>query len=193
LVQQILQSAPVVQTVLNLRHKVFRHVDGDTPSVRPTVQDITLMLLARQTSRAILANAPAPSQAQRTKSRRPKIRRFTLQPVRDIRGRFRINMLHVRHVRLHTRSSQAKSHGKNRKKYASFCRETPGFMLACVSSPIKLGTTDDRCRVSPSVLTRFLSRFHELPRWTARGRNDLRRSLSTSEGSGESGGFSSAR
>src|SRR6266851_1465809 len=50
-------------------------------------------------------------------------------------------------------------------------------MLACVSSPIKLGTTDDRCRVSPSVLTRFLSRFHELPRWTARGRNDLRRSL----------------
>src|SRR5713101_4025670 len=46
---------------------------------------------------------------------------------------------------------------------ASFCRETPGFMLACVSSPIKLGTTDDRCRVSPSVLTRFLSRFHELP------------------------------
>src|SRR5260370_16485216 len=60
---------------------------------------------------------------------------------------------------------------------ASFCRETPGFMLACVSSPIKLGTTDDRCRVSPSVLTRFLSRFHELPRWTARGRNDLRRSL----------------
>src|SRR5882762_5016419 len=76
---------------------------------------------------------------------------------------------------------------------ARFCRETPGFMLACVSSPIKLGTTDDRCRVSPSVLTRFLSRFHELPRWTARGRNDLRRSLSTSEGSGESGGFSSAR
>ena len=60
---------------------------------------------------------------------------------------------------------------------ASFCRETPEFMLACVSSPIKLGTTDDRCRVSPSVLTRFLSRFHELPRWTARGRNDLRRSL----------------
>src|SRR5258708_34379105 len=79
------------------------------------------------------------------------------------------------------------------KEVASFCRETPGFMLACVSSPIKLGTTDYRCRVSPSVLTRFLSRFHELPRWTARGRNDLRRSLSTSEGSGESGGFSSAR
>src|SRR5260370_11641864 len=46
---------------------------------------------------------------------------------------------------------------------ASFCRETPGFMLACVSSPIKLGTTDDRCLVSPSVLTGFLSRFHELP------------------------------
>src|SRR5467141_3257790 len=51
----------------------------------------------------------------------------------------------------------------NQNALASFCRETPGFMLACVSSPIKLGTTDDRCRVSPSVLTRFLSRFHEPP------------------------------
>src|SRR3981189_3661268 len=76
--------------------------------------------LARQTSRAVLANAPAPPQAQRTKNRRPKIRRCTLQPARDIRGRFRISMLHVRHVMLYTCSDQAKSHEKNRKKPASF-------------------------------------------------------------------------
>src|SRR6266566_6315768 len=78
------------------------------------------MLLARQTSRAVLADAPAPPQAQRTKNRRPKIRRCTLQPARDIRGRFRISMLHVRHVMLYTCSDQAKSHEQNRKKPASF-------------------------------------------------------------------------
>src|ERR1700704_5388375 len=74
-------------------------------------------------------------------------------------------------------SQESKTAGAQYASLASFCRETPGFMRACANSPIKLGTTDDRCRVSPSGLTRFLSRFHELPRWTARGRNDLRRSL----------------
>ena len=96
--QQILQRATIVETALNLRHKLFRHVDGNTTTVRATVQDITLMLLARPTCRAILADAPAPPQAQRTKNRRPKICRFTPQPVRDIRRRFRINMLHMKNV-----------------------------------------------------------------------------------------------
>src|SRR5258705_9977665 len=52
------------------------------------------MLFARLARRAILADAPATPQAQRTEKRRPKICRFTPQPVRDIRRRFRINMLH---------------------------------------------------------------------------------------------------
>src|ERR1700682_2393262 len=112
LVQQILQRAPIVQTALNLWHKLFRHVDGNTTPVRPTVKDITLMLLARQTSPAVFADAPAPPQSQRTKNRRPEISRFTLQPARDIRGRFRINMLHVEHVMLYTYPDKAKSHGK---------------------------------------------------------------------------------
>src|SRR6202051_4408108 len=112
LVQQILQSAPVVQAALNLRHKLFRHVDGNTTPVRATVQDITLMLIARPTCRPMLADATATTQAQRTKNRRPKIRRFTPQPARDIRGRFRINMLHAKHVTLYTCTSQAKSCGK---------------------------------------------------------------------------------
>jgi hypothetical protein len=30
LVQQILQSTPVIHSALNLRHKFFRHVDGNT-------------------------------------------------------------------------------------------------------------------------------------------------------------------
>jgi hypothetical protein len=72
-VQQILQRAPVIQAALNLRHKLFRHVDGNATPIRATVENITLMLLARQTCRAILADAPATPQAQRTEKRRPKI------------------------------------------------------------------------------------------------------------------------
>ena len=86
--QQILQSPPVVQAALNLRHKLFRYVDGNTTPIGPTVQDITLMLFARLARRAILADAPATPQAQRTEKRRPKIRQFTPQPVRDIKRRF---------------------------------------------------------------------------------------------------------
>ena len=56
------------------------------------------MLFARLARRAILADAPATPQAQRTEKRRPKICRFTPQPVRDIRRRFRINMLHRKDV-----------------------------------------------------------------------------------------------
>jgi hypothetical protein len=84
LVQQLLRSPPIVQAALNLRHKLFRHVDGNTTPIRATVKDITLMLFARLARRAILADAPAPPQAQRTQKRRPKIRRFTPQPVCDI-------------------------------------------------------------------------------------------------------------
>ena len=116
LVQQILQSASVVQAALNLRHKLFRHVDGNTTSIRPTVQDITLMLFARLARRAILADAPATPQAQRTEKRRPKIRRFTLQPVRDIKRRFRINMLHIKHVIFYTCMPQEKSQAKLARK-----------------------------------------------------------------------------
>nr|WP_156439479.1 hypothetical protein [Bradyrhizobium valentinum] len=82
--QQILQSAPVVQVALNLRHKLFRHVDGNATPVRATVEHITLMLFARLARRAILADAPATTQAQRTQKRRPEIRRFASQPARDI-------------------------------------------------------------------------------------------------------------
>src|SRR5271168_1987397 len=63
LMQQILQSASMVQAALNLRHKIFRHVDGNTTPARATVQNITLMLLARLACWAILTNTPATTQA----------------------------------------------------------------------------------------------------------------------------------
>src|ERR1700692_4212015 len=112
LVQQILQSAPVVQAALNLRHKLFRHVDGNATLVRATVEHITLMLFARLARRAILADAPATTQAQRTQKRRPKTRRFASQPARDIRRRFRINMLHKKYVILCTCTPQEKTCSK---------------------------------------------------------------------------------
>jgi hypothetical protein len=120
LVQQILQSAPVIQTALHLRHKLFRYVYRNATPLRTPVQHITLMLLARLTSRAGLADAPRASQAQRTKNCRPKRSRFTLQPANDIRGRFRINMFHVKHVSRCTYLSQLKSVEQNRKKPAIF-------------------------------------------------------------------------
>jgi hypothetical protein len=67
------------------------------------------MLIARQTRRAILPDAPTPPQTQRTKHRRPNVSRFNLQPARDIRGRFRINMLHAKHVMIGARTRQAKT------------------------------------------------------------------------------------
>jgi hypothetical protein len=51
--------------------------------------DIAVMLFARQTSRAVRANAPIAPQAHRAKKRRP--RSFALQPAHVIRRRFRIN------------------------------------------------------------------------------------------------------
>src|SRR5271156_3722788 len=78
LLKQMLKSTPVVQAELNLRHKRFRHIDGNTTPLRAAVQDITLMLVTRQTCRAILPDAATPPQAQRAKHRRPKISHFDL-------------------------------------------------------------------------------------------------------------------
>jgi hypothetical protein len=47
LVQQILQSAPVVQTDLHLRHRFFRYVNGNATPLRATVQHIMRSLFAR--------------------------------------------------------------------------------------------------------------------------------------------------
>src|SRR5208337_4776714 len=85
-------------------------------SRRGLVQHITLMLLARLTSRAVLTDAPRSTQAQRAKNCRPKPHRFTLQPANDIGGRFRIIMFHVKHVTICTCACQSKLIVKNRKK-----------------------------------------------------------------------------
>ena len=42
---------------------------------------------------------------------------------------------------------------------ASFCRETPDFLMIDANSPVKLGQTDGGCRLSPGNMGRFSSRF----------------------------------
>src|SRR3982074_2880785 len=103
-VQQFLQRAPVVQTALHLRNKLLRNVDRNATPFRAIVKYIALMLFARQTSRAVRANAPTAPQAQRAKKCRPQNRSFTLQPAYDIRRRFRINMPHAKHASTDTRT-----------------------------------------------------------------------------------------
>src|SRR5258707_11413821 len=71
LVQQILQSPSVVQTALHLRNKLLRNVNRNATPLGAIVQHIALMLFARQTSRAVYANTPTATQAQRAKKRRP--------------------------------------------------------------------------------------------------------------------------
>src|SRR5216683_1993830 len=58
LVQPILQRATVVQTALHLRNEFLRNVNRDPTPLGTIVQHITLMLFARQTRRAVRANAP---------------------------------------------------------------------------------------------------------------------------------------
>src|SRR6266568_7708310 len=106
LVQQILQRAPVVQTALHLRNQLLRNIDRNATPFRAIVKHIALMLFARQTSCAVRANAPTAPQAQRAEKRRPQNRSFALQPAHDVRGRFRINTIHERHVSTDTRTRQ---------------------------------------------------------------------------------------
>src|SRR5262245_46259068 len=115
LVQQILQSASIIQTALHLRNKLLRNVNRNATPLRAIVQHVALMLFTRQTSRAVRANAPTAPQAQRAKKRRPQNRSFALQPAHDIRRRFRINMPHVKHVSTDTRTYQENDSRKTAK------------------------------------------------------------------------------
>src|SRR5258707_841817 len=76
--QQLLQGAPIVHTATQLGNKLLGNVDRKTTSVQPTVQNVTLMLFARQTGWAVLANTRTASQAERAQNGRPKACRLTL-------------------------------------------------------------------------------------------------------------------
>ena len=69
--QQLLQGTPIVHTATQLGNKLLGNVDRKTTSVQPTVQNVTLMLFARQTGWAVLAHARTASQAERAQNGRP--------------------------------------------------------------------------------------------------------------------------
>jgi len=90
------RRAPLSRLRLNLRHKLFRHVDGNATPVRATVEHINLMLFARLARRAIVANDHRLRRtAQQPRSAGQRLVDSPSQPARDIRRRFRINMLHI--------------------------------------------------------------------------------------------------
>src|ERR1700730_5415213 len=84
----------MVQTAAHLRYELFRNVDRKTASLQPAVQNVARMLFAGHAGRAVLAHARAATKAQRSKNRRPKPRRLTLQPARDIGWRFESCLFH---------------------------------------------------------------------------------------------------
>jgi hypothetical protein len=86
--QQVLQGTPVIDATAHLAHEVFGNVDRKPPSVVPTVQNVTAMLFAGQTSRAVRLHTPAASKAQRAEHRRPQAGRLAFHPANDIGRRF---------------------------------------------------------------------------------------------------------
>jgi hypothetical protein len=62
--QQILQRTPIVHGAAHFAGQFFRHVNREPASVVPTIQNVTLMLLAGQTRRAVRVYARTASKAQ---------------------------------------------------------------------------------------------------------------------------------
>src|SRR4029077_18191701 len=78
---------PVLHRAAHLRHQVLRNVNCKPASVVPAIQNVAPVLLARQTSRAVLAPARTAAEAQRAENRRPQVRHLALQPANQLCGR----------------------------------------------------------------------------------------------------------
>src|SRR5215469_1721055 len=84
LIQLFLHRPSVVQATLNLRHERFWNVNGESTPLVATVQHPARVLLARPTSRAILADTRGSPQGQRAENGRRLVRRALLQPAHHI-------------------------------------------------------------------------------------------------------------
>src|SRR6267378_608236 len=116
LVEQLLQSTPVVHTAAYLRHKFFGNINRKTASFQATIKDVARMLVARQASGAVLANARTAAQAERAKNGGPEAIHLILEPAPDIGGRFGLDRFHVLCVLYNTHTCQEKNEKNNRKK-----------------------------------------------------------------------------
>src|SRR5947208_3697060 len=141
LLQQFLQGVPIVQTTTNFGHKFFRNVDRNPPPLQSDVQNKARMLFAGPAGRAVLAHTRAVPKAQRTKQRRPKSRRFSLQPAHHIGRRLESCILHIVRVPYPTRTSQQKPAAEYAYKPAFFRANLP---FATETSLVFIGFADDR-------------------------------------------------
>jgi hypothetical protein len=57
LVKSLLQRSPILQAAPNLRHKLFRNVNGKPPAFQTSVQNVACVLFARLAGRAVLVHA----------------------------------------------------------------------------------------------------------------------------------------
>jgi hypothetical protein len=71
LIQQFLQSTPVVQPTLDLGNQFLGHVQGKAASFLTTIKDITGMLLSRKTGRAIRTDTGTAAKAERAEGGGP--------------------------------------------------------------------------------------------------------------------------
>jgi hypothetical protein len=89
LVEQFLQSAPMIQAAAYFRYQFFGNINGKPSPLQASVQDVTGMLFTGQTSGAVRANAASAAQAEGAQQSGLQGFRLILKPAPDIGGRFR--------------------------------------------------------------------------------------------------------
>jgi hypothetical protein len=103
LVEQFLQSTPVIQAATHFRHEFFGNIHGEPSFSQPAVQDVTGMLLAGRTSGAVRSNATRASQAEGAQQSGLNIFGLILKPVPDIgrglsRVSFHVHICAITHI-----------------------------------------------------------------------------------------------
>jgi hypothetical protein len=84
LVEQLLESTPVIQAATYFGHKFLGNVNGEPSLLQPPVEDVTGMLFTGRTSRAVRSNATRASQAEGAQQGGLEVFGLILKPVPNI-------------------------------------------------------------------------------------------------------------
>jgi len=95
LVEQFLESSPVIQAATYFGHEFFGNVNGEPSLLQPAVQDVTGMLFTGRTSGAVRSNATRASQAEGAQQGGLEVFGLLQKPVPDIGRGFGRVSLHV--------------------------------------------------------------------------------------------------
>lgn len=88
-VEQFLERSAIFQTTLNFGDQKFGYIEGEAPALETAGKDPAGMLFSTRTSTAVLTDAPAAAQAERTESGGPEGGGMGLKPMLDIGKRLR--------------------------------------------------------------------------------------------------------